>query len=207
MIAIPAETPAISDAMDLLSLPGGVVDGLVAIAQGSGVALGPARTATVIDSHDPNIPGLAEYLDGAQDGDMLVLGWEAAGPRSVWGGLAATRTQASGCVGLVTQGWVRDLVEVRDTSLLVWATGSTPRSGKGRLAVDRVGEPTMVGEILVRDRDLVVSDATGVCVVPQEHQRAVLDKAAELQRRDDVFRQSLETGASFEVARDQAGTM
>lgn len=201
------ETPAVSDAMDRLGLPSGVVAGLTPVATAGGSIAGPARTATVVSSEDPDIPGLAEYLDEAADGDLLVLGWAATSVASVWGGLAATRATARGCVGLVTDGWVRDVDEVRSLPLTVWARGSMPRSGKGRLAVARVGEPTEVCGVLVHDRDVVVADNTGVCVVPVGQVRQVLGAAAELQDRDELFRRALAAGSGFGEARVRAGTM
>lgn len=201
------ETPAVSDAMDHRGLTPGVVDGLRHLPGGAATAVGQARTATVVDSDEPNIPGLAEFLDGASEGDMLVLGWDAGSVSSVWGGLAATRTVARGCVGLVSAGWVRDLSEVSSLHLVVWAAGTTPRSGKGRLAVTRVGAPVTVGGVPVHDRDLVIADATGVCVVPRSEADPVLEYAAELQDRDEAFRRALAGGAGFATARREAGTM
>lgn len=201
------ETPAVSDAMDRRGLPRGVVDGLTHLPSGAASAVGRARTATVVDSDEPNIPGLAEFLDGASEGDMLVLGWESGVVASVWGGLAATRTVARGCVGLVSAGWVRDVDEVSSFPLAVWAAGTTPRSGKGRLAVSRVGEPVTVGGVSVHDRDLVIADATGVCVVPRSDEEAVLEDAVGLQDRDETFREVLAGGAGFASARQEAGTM
>jgi 4-hydroxy-4-methyl-2-oxoglutarate aldolase len=207
MAGLRFESPAVSDAMDHLGLRLGVVAGLINIATKTQSAMGPARTATVVDSDEANIPGLAEYLDEAQAGDMLVLGWEATSVASVWGGLAATRTAARECAGLVNAGWIRDLAEVAALSLAVWSCGATPRSGKGRLAVVNVGEPTAVGGAMVNDRDLVVADSTGVCVVPSAQRSPVLAYAAQLQDRDEAFRQALGTGAGFSAARKEAGTM
>jgi regulator of RNase E activity RraA/predicted MFS family arabinose efflux permease len=201
------ETPAVSDAMDQRGLDSGVIEGLSRVSDGGSGAVGRARTATVVDSDEPNIPGLAEFLDDAAEGDMLVLGWKATGVASVWGGLAATRTAACGCVGLVTAGWIRDVAEVSSLPLAVWASGTTPRSGKGRLAVVGVGEPAMVGGVVVHDRDLVVSDATGICVVPRSAEEPVLEQAGQLQDRDESFRQALSEGADFGSARQAAGTM
>lgn len=201
------EAPAVSDALDQLSAPGGSPRGLTEMSRSATPVVGRARTATVVDSDDPNIPGLAEFLDNAQPGDMLVLGWEAERRASVWGGLAATRTAATGCVGLVTDGWIRDVDEVRAMPLLVWAAGSTPRSGKGRLAVVRVGEPAQVGGQCVGHGDLVVADHTGVCVVRSSHETEVRELAIELQDRDEAFRRALLAGADFRGARQTAKTM
>lgn len=201
------ETPAVSDAIDAIGAGAGVPDGLAAVCTDRPGVAGPARTGTVVDTDEPGIPGLADLLDDAAPGDMLVLGWDAASFTSVWGGLAATRTEAAGCLGLVTGGWVRDLDEVRRTSLVVWARGASPRSGKGRLAVTGIGRPTLVGGVEVSDRDLVVADATGVCVVAAGDTAQVLEAAADLQRRDETFREALATGAGFGAARRQSGTL
>jgi regulator of RNase E activity RraA/predicted MFS family arabinose efflux permease len=201
------ETPAVSDAMDNLGLESGVVTGLTRVAGARPRVVGRARTATVVDSDAPDIPGLAEYLDEAGKGDLLVLGWEATSEASVWGGLAATRSVTAGCVGMVNAGWVRDVDEVRQTPLTVWCLGALPRSGKGRLAVERIGEPTTVSDVVVHDRDLVVADTTGVCVVPAARAREVLAAAENLQARDVLFRRALATGAGFRSARARAGTM
>ncbi len=201
------ETPAVSDAMDHWGLSSGVVHGLTRIPGGPPSAVGRARTATVVDTDEPDIPGLAEFLDEAAKGDMLVMGWDATAVASVWGGLAATRTAARGCVGLVNAGWVRDVDEVSSLPLTVWAAGSIPYSGKGRLMVTGVGEPVTIGGVVVHDRDLVVADATGICVVSPSDEEPVLQYAAQLQERDEAFRQALVRGAGFASARREAGTM
>ncbi len=61
--------------------------------------------------------------------------------------------------------------------------------------------------VLVHDRDLVVADTTGVCVVPVAQARQVVAAARELQARDELFRKALATGAGFRTARARAGTM
>lgn len=206
MSGAPLESPAVSDAIDMDSARGGVIDDLVEIAEGPLPTIGLARTATVVNTTDPNIPGLAEYLDGAEPGDMLVLGWNA-GHASVFGGNAGMRSKAAGCVGLITNGYVRDIDELRATGLCVWATGRSPRSGKGRLAVVAVGQPTKLGDQIVYDRDTVIADRTGICVIAPESRDAVFHHAAELVARDEQFRIALAEGLTFAASRDHAKTM
>ncbi len=90
--------------MEHLGLPLGVVNGLTNVPTDIQSAIGFARTATVVDSDEANIPGLAEYLDEGQEGDMLVLGWEATSVASV-GRAGGHSHGCSGCVGLVNAGW------------------------------------------------------------------------------------------------------
>lgn len=201
------ETGAVSDAMDQLGLPNGTIQGLNGVANSAAALTGRVRTATVVDTDEPGIPGLAELLDGLADGDVLVLGWHAAAQVSTFGDLAATRTSRSGCRALVCGGWVRDVAELRATGLTVWARGVTPRSGKGRVKLVDADRPTTVGDVTVAAGDLAVLDGTGVCVVPAAHRDAVLELASDLLRRDDTFRQVLAGDGSFASGVDISGTM
>lgn len=201
------ETGAVSDAMDQLGLPNGTIQGLIGIANSATALTGIVRTATVVDTDEPGIPGLADLLDGLTDGDVLVLGWHASAQVSTFGDLAATRTSRRGCRALVCGGWVRDVAELRATGLTVWARGATPRSGKGRVKIVDAGRPTTVGGTTVDAGDLAVLDVTGVCVIPARHRDAVLELASDLLRRDDTFRQVLAGDGSFASGVDISGTM
>jgi len=156
----PLESSAVSDGVDAKAARGGVIDDLTEIAQGPAPTIGLARTATVVDTTDPSIPGLSEFLDGAEPGDMLVLGWNA-GHASVFGGNAVTRIKAAGCVGLITGGYVRDIDELVASGLSVWSRGRTPRSGKGRLAVVNIGKPTRQGRFLCQPLGVLHLDMSG----------------------------------------------
>ncbi|HEX3649231.1 MAG TPA: hypothetical protein VHV49_12450 [Pseudonocardiaceae bacterium] len=201
------QTGAISDAMDQLGLPNGTFLGLIGVANSAGASTGTVRTATVIDTDEPGIPGLAGVLDGLTDGDVLVVGWRASAQGSTFGDLAATRAGRAGCRALVSGGWVRDVPDLRATGLTVWARGITPRSGKGRLAVVEADQPALLGDVTACAGDLAVLDETGVCVVPAAHRRAVVDLATDLMRKDDTFRQVLARNGSFASGVDIAGTM
>jgi 4-hydroxy-4-methyl-2-oxoglutarate aldolase len=201
------ETGAVSDAMDQLSLPNGTIQGLNGVANSATALTGRVRTATVVDTDEPGIPGLAELLDSLADGDVLVLGWHADAQVSTFGDLAATRTSSRGCRALVCGGWVRDVAELRATGLTVWARGATPRSGKGRVKIVDPDRPTTVGDVTVDAGDLAVLDGTGVCVVPAGQRDAVLELASDLLRRDDTFRQVLAGDGSFASGVDISGTM
>jgi regulator of RNase E activity RraA len=201
------QTGAISDAMDQLGLPNGTILGLIGVANSAVTSTGTVRTATVVDTDEPGIPGLAGVLDSLADGDVLVLGWRADAQGSTFGDLAATRAGRAGCAALVCGGWVRDVPDLRATGLTVWARGVTPRSGKGRLAIVAADRPAVLGDVTACAGDLAVLDETGVCVVPAAHRQAVLELATDLTHRDDTFRQVLAGNGSFAAGVDISGTM
>lgn len=203
-------TTSVSDTVDDHGLSGAVIDGLQPIATHASPAIGVARTATLVASEDPGIPGIADFFDTVSEGDVLVLGWSVesdARPISTLGGLAGRRVSGLGARAVVTDGWVRDIAELTETSLTIWASGSTPRSGKGRIAVTKVGEPTEVGGVRVTDGDLVVADATGVCVVAATDLAAAIAGAVDLEARDAAFEKRLVDGLSFGDAAQETGTM
>jgi 4-hydroxy-4-methyl-2-oxoglutarate aldolase len=191
------ETGAVSDAMDQLGLPNGTLTGLHGLANTAGEITGTVRTATVVDSTAPGIPGLIELLDGLGEGDVLVLGWRTDTIASTFGDLAAKRARSCGCVAMVSDGWVRDLPALRDTGLAVWARGAIPLSGKGRLAIADVGLPVELGDVSVHEGDAAIIDETGVCIVPAAQRGDITTAAEELERLDAVFRGVLDDNGTF----------
>jgi 4-hydroxy-4-methyl-2-oxoglutarate aldolase len=189
-------TPAVSDALDALGV-GGVIDGLQRVATTRDVVIGRARVAQVVDSTDEGIPGLGPLLDSVERGDVLVLGWESEATASTLGDLACHRIARRGAVGFVSEGWVRDVASLETSGLAIWARGTTPRSGKRRLAIREVAEVVLRGGVVVRAGDLVAADSTGVCVIPQSHAEVVLKLAEDNENRDARSLAGLEGGSDF----------
>ena len=200
-------TSAVSDALDGLGAGGGVVEGVVPLAVAAGAVAGPVHLGRVRSSTEEGIPGLAPYLDAAPQGSFVVLAWDTEERASSFGGLAARRAVHLGCVGLLAGGWVRDAVEITAVGLRAWARGTTPRSGKGRLRVDAAAGPLPVGGVAVRLGDLIVADATGVCVVPRAAMEQVLAEARRLEGLDEQFARRLDEGWSFGDSARETGTL
>lgn len=182
----PPPAPAVSDALDRLGLAGAVARDLP-VRLGPGVFAGPAHVATIVDAPNPageRIPGYAECIDAAPDGAVMVLAWGASCRVAVLGGSAATRAKRGGCAGVVVDGWIRDIDEIRELRLPVLAAGTTPVSGRRRVRVSRDETEVTVGGVTVRDGDWIVADESGVCVIPADRRDEVLAIAAEIEARD-----------------------
>ena len=83
---------------------------------------------------------------------------------ALWGEVNATIFQALGCVGVVTDGSVRDLDEVRGMGFHFFARG--PSVSHAYVRVESVGEPVRVGGLTVSPGDLVHADQHGVLLIP-----------------------------------------
>ena len=187
-------TTTVSDALDSLGIQGRVVSGLRPVRSNQRVR-GIARVGVVVESDAPGIDGLSDLLDGANEGDFLMLAWAARYRASVFGGLAALRASLRGCAGLAVDGCVRDLDELAER-LPVWYETATPKTGRGRLGVRVVDHPVIFGGVQVSTGDSVFADETGICVVPSADVDRVVEAAARLEQDDlDSERKLLEGGS------------
>ena len=76
----------------------------------------------------------------------------------------------------------------------VWSTGRTPITGRQRVeAVEINGTVSLCG-VQVRPGDLIVADDTGVCVIPQEHIAAVLERCQNGEAKESAVMRMLDEG-------------
>jgi regulator of RNase E activity RraA len=100
------------------------------------------------------------------------------------GGLMGTAAKARGMEGMVLDGGVRDLAELRALNLPVYARSVTPATAVGRFASVARDVPVECGGVTIRPGDIVVAGEDGVVVVPQEKAADVLKRSQEIDERE-----------------------
>lgn len=85
---------------------------------------------------------------------------------SFWGEVNATVHLSLGCVGVVTNGGVRDLEEVRALGFGYYA--SCVLVSHGYIHVEAVGTPVTIAGLTVNPGDLLAADQHGVVSIPLE---------------------------------------
>ncbi len=132
-------------------------------------------------------------LEMSQPDDVLVIAVHGYTTNSVWGELTTLIAQTQGLGGMVTDGMVRDSQEIIDIGLPVFARGLSPNSplkdGPGKINV-----PVTCGGIGIRPGDIVVGDADGVVVVPQQEAEAVLERVAAIHAKEATIRAEIQGG-------------
>lgn len=93
-----------------------------------------------------------------------------------WGEVLAVAAQVRQLSGLVIDGGVRDVEQMRGLGFPVFSRGTSVR-GTRKLFAGALGVAIRLGEVPVHTGDLVVGDSDGVVVIPQEQAAAVLDEA------------------------------
>jgi regulator of RNase E activity RraA len=143
---------------------------------------GRARTGIYMEvAHiDPDVnPYELEIaiVDDLKPGDVAVFACGGSSRIAPWGSLLSTATRARGAAGCVTDGFVRDILEIRRMGLPVFNAGIAPLDSKGRGHIAAVDVPVICAGVRVEPGDLVFGDADGVVVVPQAREAEVLKVA------------------------------
>jgi 4-hydroxy-4-methyl-2-oxoglutarate aldolase len=131
-------------------------------------------------------------LEVAEPGVVLVV--DARGHLAgYWGEVLAVAAQARRVAGLLIDGGVRDTDALERLAFPAFARGrSIHRTVKHEPG--RVGEPVVVGGVLVRAGDVVVADADGVVVVRAERLAEVLDASLARVAKEERIMERLRGG-------------
>jgi 4-hydroxy-4-methyl-2-oxoglutarate aldolase len=163
---------------------------LIQVVPGSRAA-GPARTVRC--GQDDNLMVHAAMAE-VQPGEVLVLTMPEPRPVALIGELLATQAKARGAAALLVDASVRDLEDLVEIGLPVWARWVRVR-GATKTAPGAIGDPVSVGGAEIRQGDTVVLDVDGVAVVESERAQEVLEAARGRAEKERVKRQKLEEGA------------
>lgn len=162
---------------------------LIQVIPGSRAA-GPARTVRC--SERDNLMVHAAIAE-ARPGEVLVLTLPEPKPHALVGELLATQAKGRGVAALLVDAAVRDIEELRELGLPVWAR-HVRITGCDKKVPGTIGEPVEVGGATIRQGDVVVLDADGAAVIPQERVDEVLAAARARAERERVKRAKLEAG-------------
>lgn len=168
----------------------GIVDlPLTQVVPGSRVA-GPARTALCALGDNTMVHAAVAH---ARSGDVLVLTSTEPAPVALVGELLATQAQRQGVAGMVVDGAVRDLDELAELGLPIWAR-YVRAQGATKGEVGKLDVTVTVGGTEIRPGDLVVLDCDGALSLPANRVDEVLPLALERAEREAAMRQRYRDG-------------
>jgi regulator of RNase E activity RraA len=213
-LALDDTTGTVSDSMDELGIPAGVIGASVLRPTIAGKTIvGPALTLrNILQRVDPlqaaqeNVNKMAELEchNLAQIGDVLVI--EGVPGVANLGGISAHTGLRQGEVGAIVQGGVRDVAHSRALGYPIWSSEVTPVTGKWRLEAAEINGAVQIGGVKVLPGDLVVADDTGVCFIPRDHIMGVLEAAENKAKAEATRCKAIEQGVPVaEISRANYG--
>jgi regulator of RNase E activity RraA len=123
-------------------------------------------------------------IDNASPGEVGVIVIEDGLDVAALGGLMGTDAKARGLAGMVLDAGVRDVHELREMKLPVYARSIVPSSTVSRYASVGRGMAVECAGVTVKPGDIIVADEDGVVSVPKEQAEAVLKRAQEIDERE-----------------------
>ena len=150
---------------------------------------------------DPEL-GMGTYrvIDSALPGTVIVIAARGDVSAALWGGNMANRARQCGVRAVVTDGAVRDLDEMEEMEMAVFAGGTAAPQAPPRLVTLSIDQPVICGGVRVRPGDIIVGDCDGVVVVPQEKADAIAAKAESILATEVVMRKFVADGNSIFAA-------
>jgi 4-hydroxy-4-methyl-2-oxoglutarate aldolase len=132
-------------------------------------------------------------LREAQPGDILVVDSGGRMERALWGAILSVAASNRGIRGLVIDGCVRDVDEIRELQFPVFARGITPDTPYSKVH-GSTGQPVVCGGLTVNVGDAVYGDGDGVVVIAQDAHEAAVERARHRMSLEDQILQGLAEG-------------
>ncbi|MDF3834750.1 RraA family protein [Cupriavidus basilensis] len=140
------------------------------------VAATMAGTAVTARSRGGDNLTYLRALEFCRPGDVLVIDAGGDLQNAVVGGILSNYAASIGVVGVVIDGAVRDVAELREREFPVYARGVTHR-GPYKDGPGEINVPVSVGGMVVRPGDVLVGDQDGLLAIPPEDVPLLIEKA------------------------------
>jgi len=151
---------------------------------------GPAFTLRV---HTADILMVGKALSECPSGYVLVIDGQGELNTALWGGITTICARLKGMAGVVIDGAIRDVAEIRRDSLPVFARAAVPNAG-GVEYRGETGIPIQCAGAVVCPEDWIVGDEDGVVVVPAARMESTLEIAERLREVEREIQTQVEQG-------------
>jgi 4-hydroxy-4-methyl-2-oxoglutarate aldolase len=171
---------------------------------------GPAfpLEVTIVDAApEVSYQGLLRALDAVPPDAVVVVSSMGREDVAIWGELLSSICVARAAAGVVCDGNIRDVGQLRGLGFPIFARGTIPTDINGRLEVTGPAESMTAAGVLVTAGDLVVADDDGVVVVPAAIAEEAVARALDKASGESGFRDAIEAGLSATEAFARFGVL
>ncbi len=146
-------------------------------------------------------------VDACRPDDVLVCAAAGSMRSGIWGELLSTAARNAGCVGVVVDGAVRDVAQMRSMKFPVFARGRCPYDSRDRQRVIDFNVKIEIDGVIICPGDLIAADQDGIVVVPQAVETSVVRAAWNKVHAENQVRDAIRGGMSATVAFETFGVL
>lgn len=152
-----------------------------------------AGTAVTVRTRGGDNLAVLRAYDFCRPGDVMVI--DAGGDlvNAVFGGIMSFAAQSLGLAGMIVDGAIRDVAEIRARTFPVYARGVSHR-GPYKDGPGEINVPVTVGGMVVRPGDIVVGDQDGLCAFSPAIAGEVIEKALAQHAKEEATMQAIREG-------------
>ncbi len=151
---------------------------------------GPAFTVQV---HTADILMVSKALTECPAGSVLVIDGHGELNTALWGGLTTMLALKKGLAGVVVNGAIRDLADIRKSQLPVFAKSIVANAGGAEYA-GHLQVPVGCAGVVVNPGDWLVGDEDGVVVIPLARLEEALATAARILEAEKRIAKAIRAG-------------
>ena len=141
-----------------------------------------------------------EAIDVARKNEVIVINNDGAIHIAPWGELATLSCVEKGISGVVIDGAVRDVDDIRIMKFPLFAKAVVPNAGEPK-GFGEINAEIHCGGQYVRPGDWIIGDESGVVVIPAERAYEIARRALEVRKNEERIREEIRRGSTLsEVA-------
>jgi RraA family protein len=152
-----------------------------------------AGTAVTAKSRRGDNLTFLRALEFCRPGDVLVVDAEGDLHNAVIGGILSFYAAHFGLAGVVIDGAIRDVAEIRQRDFPVYARGVTHR-GPYKDGPGEINVPITIGGMVVNPGDIVVGDQDGLLAIPPGDAEELIEKARAVLEAEAKTMQAMREG-------------
>jgi len=146
--------------------------------------------AVTVNTMDGDWAKPVEAIDKANKGDVIVI--KCSGDTAaVWGELATRSCINKGIAGVIIDGAVRDVDDIRKLNFPVFAKKIVANAGEPK-GFGEINIKITCGGIEVHPGDWIIADDNGVIAIPRNKAYEIAKRALEVKKHEDRIRGEIE---------------
>ena len=151
--------------------------------------------AVTVQTFEGDWAKAVEAIDVAEEGDVIVI-YNGSSHVAPWGELASLSCINKGIAGVVIDGAVRDVDDIKPLNFPVFATSVMPNAGEPK-GFGEINAEIQCGNQAVCPGDFIVGDDNGVVVVPKERGYEIARRALEVEKNERRIRDEIKRGKTL----------